>query len=118
MLSARLIQTIQDHAEDLTREMLKDLASNLGDKSDAGVEATYSGLGGIRAAEGVPLGEVVYALILIKEHLRGYIRRAGLVDSAVQLYLEEELNLMIGRFFDKALYYTVKGYEGARHSRV
>jgi hypothetical protein len=142
MLSARLIQMIQDHAEDLTRELLQDLASNprtpayhklaqdelhqrvydvyhnlgrwLGDKSDESVEARYSGVGRTRAAEGVPLSEVVYALILIKEHLRGYIRRAGLVDSAVQLYTEEELQLMIGHFFDKALYYTVKGFEEAR----
>ncbi len=142
MLSARLIQMIQDHAEDLTRELLQDLASNartpayhklaqdelhqrvydvyhnlgrwLGDKSDESVEARYSGLGRTRASEKVPLSEVIYALILIKEHLRGYIRRAGLVGSAVELYAEEELQLMIGHFFDKALYYTVKGYEGAR----
>ena len=35
------------------------------------------------------------------------------MDSAVELYQEEELNLMIGHFFDKVLYYTVRGYETA-----
>ena len=50
----------------------------------------------------MPLSEVVYALALTKDHLREYIRAVGLVDSAVELYLEEELHLSIGHFFDKA----------------
>ncbi len=141
MLSAHLIRMIERNAEDLTREVLKDLGSNartpayhklsqdelhrrvydvyhnlgrwLGDKSDTLVETTYGSLGQTRRREGIALSEVVYALILVKEHLRSYIRRAGSVDSAVELYQEEEINLMIGHFFDKALYYAVKGYEGA-----
>jgi hypothetical protein len=50
----------------------------------------------------------------VKEHLRSYIRRAAAADSAVELHQEAELNLMIGHFFDKALYFTVRGYEEAR----
>jgi hypothetical protein len=139
LLSARLIRVIEEHAEELTRGVLKDLASNpltpeyhrlppeelhrrvydvyhnlgrwLGDKTEEHIAATYGGLGRTRCAEGVPLSEVVYALVLIKDHLREYIRAVGLVDSAVELYLEEELHLSIGHFFDRALYHTVKGYE-------
>jgi hypothetical protein len=36
------------------------------------------------------------------------------LGSAVQLYQQEELVLMISRFFDKAIYHVVKGYESAR----
>lgn len=139
MLSAHLIRMIENHAEDLTRELLNDLGNNqrtpcfhgltreelhkkvydfyhnlgrwLGEKSDAHVEAAYSELGRTRHAEGIPLSEILYAVILIKEHLRNYIRRSAAVDSAVELYQEAELNLMIGHFFDKALYYTCRGYE-------
>lgn len=141
MLSARLVRMIQDHAEDLTREVLRDLQSNprtlayhtlapdelrrrvydvyhnfgrwLGDKTEAPVEATYGALGRTRRAEGVPLSEVVYALILVKEHLRSYVLSAGIVGSAVDLYQEEELSLLTERFFDRAVYYAVKGYEMA-----
>jgi len=60
----------------------------------------------------------VYTLVLIKDHLRGYIRAVGLVDSAVELYLEEELHLQIGNFFDNAMYQTVKGYEAAATSHA
>ena len=142
MLSAWLIRMIENHAEDLTREVLNDLRSNprtpslhrpssdqlhrrfydlyhnlgrwLGDQSDAVVGSAYAPMGRARQGEGVPLSEVIYATILVKEHLRSYIRRAAAVDSAVELYQEAELNLMIGHFFDKALYYTVKGYEEAQ----
>jgi hypothetical protein len=146
VLSARLIRVIEEHAEELTRGVLSDLASNprtpayhklppdelhrrvydvyhnlgrwLSDKTEEHLETTYGGLGRKRCAEGVPLSEVVYALVLTKEHLREYIRAVGLVDSAVELYLEEELHLMIGHFFDKAVYQTVKGYEGETTSRA
>ena len=146
MLSARLIKLIEDHAEDLTREVLRDLAGNartpsynslpademhrrvydvyhnlgrwLGDKTEEHLESTFGGLGRRRHAEGVPLSEVVYTLVLIKDHLRGYIRAVGLVDSAVELYLEEELHLQIGNFFDNAVYHMVKGYEAAATSHA
>jgi hypothetical protein len=146
VLSARLIRVIEDHAEELTRGVLRDLASNprttayhrlppdelhrrvydvyrnlgrwLGDKTEEHVESTYGGLGRRRFGEGVPLSEVVYALILTKEHLREYIRAVGLVDSAVDLYLEEELHLLIGHFFDNALYHTVRGYEAEARLRA
>jgi hypothetical protein len=39
-----------------------------------------------REAEGIPLDEVVCALMLTKYHLRDYIRSAGLIDSAEDLY--------------------------------
>lgn len=139
MLSIRLIRTIEDHAEELTRGVLRDLGGNprtpayhhlseselhrriydvyrnlgswLGDKTEDRVEATYASLGRTRRAEGVPLSEVVYALVLTKDHLGDYIRSAGLVESAVELYQEEELTLLVGHFFDRAIYYTVRGYE-------
>jgi hypothetical protein len=141
VLSARLIRLIEEHAEQLTSGALADLASNprtktfarlggeelhrrvydvyhnlgrwIGDKTEEQLEATYGGLGRARYKEGIPLSEVVYVLVLVKDHLRKYIRAVGLVDSTVELYLEEELHLSIGHFFDKALYYTVKGYEEA-----
>jgi len=146
VLSARLIKLIEEHAEDLTREVLRDLAGNaripsynslpadelhrrvydvyhnlgrwLGDKTEEHLESTFGGLGRRRHAEGVPLSEAVYALVMIKDHLRGYIRAVGLVDSTVELYLEEELHLQIGSFFDNAVYHMVKGYEAAATSHA
>lgn len=139
MLSARLVRMIEDHADQLTRAVVDDLQTNprtpayhhlsrdelhervydvyrhlgewLGHKTDEPIEASYSVLGKKRSAEGIRLSEVVYALVLTKYHLRDYIRSSGVVDSAVSLYQEQELHRLVGHFFDKAIYYTVKGYE-------
>jgi hypothetical protein len=139
MLSARLVHLIEDHAEELFRGLLDDLQSNprtpayhrldreelrtrlydvyrnlgrwLTDTTESHVESVYGDLGRRRRAEGIPLSEVVLALLLAKYHLRDYIRTCGLMDSAVELYQEQELQRLVGRFFDRAVYHTVRGYE-------
>jgi hypothetical protein len=139
MLSARLVRMIEDHAEQLTQGLVRhlkthnqtphyhdlpdeelhhrvyDVYRNLGEwlsyKPSDAVEATYTALGKRRSAESVPLREVVSALILTKHHLRDYVRYAGLLDSAVELYQEQELHHLVELFFDRAIYYAVCGYE-------
>jgi hypothetical protein len=34
-----------------------------------------------------------------------------MIDSAVDLHGDRELHRLVGRFFDKAVYYTVSGFE-------
>ncbi len=146
MLSARLVRMIEDHAEQLTRAVVHDLQSNprtaayhklsrdelhhrvyqvyrnlglwLGHEADDAIEASYGELGEKRLVEGIPVSEVVYALILTKYHMRDYIRSSGLIDSAVGLYQEQELHRLVGQFFDKAIYYTAKGYERAARAQT
>ena len=141
MLSDRLVRMIELHADELTGALVKELQSNrrtasyhqlsweaihsrtydvyknlglwLNSKAEGDIEAAYTSLGKRRAAEGVPLSEVVFALTLTKYHLRDYIRAAGLVDSAVDLYQEQELHRVLDHFFDRAIYYTVRAYEQA-----
>lgn len=142
MLAARLVRMIEDHAEELTRGVLHELQTNprtpayhtlsreelhkrahdvyshlgqwLDHKTEERIAKSYEELGRVRCREGVLLSEVAFALVLTKHHLRGYIRSSGLAGSALDLYQEEELNLLIDNFFDKAIYYTVKGYEETR----
>ena len=146
MLSVRLVHTIENHAEELTRGVLEDLQTNprtlgyrrfpreelhhrvytvyrhlgqwLEHTAEDRIEAAYGELGRQRCAEETPLSEVVYALLLTKYHLRDYIRSHGLVDSAVEIYQEQELHRLVGRFFDRAIYHAVRGYEHeAAHRR-
>ena len=150
MLSARLIQLIETHSEALTREALQDIATNprtpsfriipraelesrtdglyrnlgawIGDPRDDAVRAEYEEWGRRRFRQGIPLSQIIYALILIKHHLRRYIRDHGLVEFSgdpvlpgeflpVHLYGVQELNYTVGEFFDRALYYLARGYE-------
>lgn len=129
---------IEDHAEQITTALLNDLKTNprtptynelsrgelhrrffdiyhhldrwLIDESETSIEESCTRLGKTRLAEDVPLVEVVYALILAKYHLREFINASALLDSAIELYQEKELQKLIGQYFDKAVYYTVQGY--------
>ncbi len=130
---------IEDHAEELFRSLIDDLQSNprtpsyhrlnrdelrtrlydvyrhmgkwLTDATENHVEVAYGELGRKRCKESFPLNEVVCGLTLCKYHLRDFIRARGLTDSAIDLYQEQDLQRLIGRFFDRAVYYTVRGYE-------
>jgi len=139
MLSGRLVQMIENHAEQLTRGLIDDLLSNhhtphyhhltrdelhhriydvyrnlgrwLSDETESAIESSYTQLGKKRLVEGIPVNEIVYSLGLIKQHLLDYIHTSGMIDSAVDLYGDRELQRLVGRFFDKAVFYTVRAFE-------
>ncbi|MGD0221200.1 MAG: hypothetical protein ABSF71_02585 [Terriglobia bacterium] len=139
MLAVRLIQMIEDHAEALTEGLIKDLRNNprtphyhhltfaeihyrtysvyrnlsrwVSERNEELIAANYADLAIHRYKEGVPLEEIVFALISTKNHLYAYIQSSGLMDSAMELHQERELRRLIGNFFDKAYFYTVSAYE-------
>ncbi len=72
--------------------------------------------------QGVPLSELVYALILVKYHLRRYVRTHGLVEFSgdpavageflpIHLHGIQEFNYMVDEFLGRAPYLAF-GYEG------
>jgi hypothetical protein len=150
MLGARLMQFIETHAPALTADVVRDLRTNertpsfarvapaalenrvaalcwnlgkwIGNPDDDVVRDEYEAMGRERFREGVRVSELVYALLLTKQHLRAYIRDYGLVDFAgdrvvpdellpIELHSIQELNYRVGKFFDRALYHLTRGYE-------
>jgi hypothetical protein len=150
MLSARFVQLIETHARSLAEEVVEDLFTNehthsharipreefgerifafyqnlgnwIGEPKDDAIRAEYEEWGRIRCRQEIPLSEIVYSLIVIKKHLRRYIREYGPVVYSgdrvtpgelvpVELYSIQELNYVVGDFFDRALYYLTRGYE-------
>jgi hypothetical protein len=88
------------------------------------IRQEYEGWGRTRFRQGIPLSEIVYVLMLTKKYLQKFIREHGLVEFSgdrvtpdelvpVELYAIQELNYLIGNFFDQALYHLVRGYEAA-----
>lgn len=88
------------------------------------IRQEYEDWGRARFRQGIPFSEIVYVLMLTKKHLRKFIREHGLVDFSgdrvtpdelvpVELYAIQELNYLVGEFFDRALYHLVRGYEMA-----
>jgi hypothetical protein len=151
MISAKLIELIEIHAGGLTQEVARDLHNNprtrgfrgvpaedlerrifeilhhlgnwIGEPTGAKVEGEFAGWGRRRFDQRIPLSEIVYAIIVLKQHLRRYIHDNGLVDAAfpraeseyilpMHLHSLQELNVRVGQFFDEALYHLACGYEG------
>src|SRR4249920_1786757 len=150
MISAKVIAMIESHAGRLTRDAAQDLATNertpgfakvsreelekrvfqlfhhlgnwIGDPKSEEVEAEFFDWGRRRFDQGIPLSEIVYAIIILKQHLRRYIRDNGVVDATfpridgdyvlpMHLHSLQDLNVRVGEFFDEALYYLARGYE-------
>ena len=129
MLTSRLIHLAATHAAALTQAVVKDFSlhravppdletrvfatyRNLGtwidDLNDDAVRAEYGRWGARRFRQGVPLAEAAYALILVKHHLRRFVRTRGLAEFSA--------DDAVGEFFDRAMYYLTRGYaeEAAR----
>lgn len=99
-----------------TREIYRNLSDWLLDKTEAQVERRYTELGAARAQQGVAYSHFVWAIISTKEHVRAFVQREGLSDSAMELHGELELLLLLGHFFDLVLYYAAVGYENELNS--
>jgi hypothetical protein len=100
----------------------QNLGTWIGDPKDDAIRAEYEKWGGIRCRQGIPVSEIAYSLIIRKKHLRRCIRDYGFVGSSgerfasggplpLALYNIQELNYVVGDFFDRALYYILRGYE-------
>lgn len=139
MLSGRLIRIIESRAEELARGVVKNLQSSpqtcsyhglspddlhhrvfevyhdlgrwLLTNTDHTIRGRYGELGAQRFNEGIPIAEVLWALILTRDYLRDYVRASVLVDSTLELYRQQEFHRLIGRFFDRAVCYAAEGYE-------
>ena len=142
MLAMRLVRLIESHSEQLardlsekvwnsprcsdlrkvpaielearTREIYRNLSDWLMGKTEADVERRYTELGATRAQQGVAYSHFVWAITATREHMRDFVQREGLSDSAMELHGELELMHLLGQFFDRALYYAAVGYERER----
>lgn len=141
MLSARLIQLIEDHSDQIIQRILvevrtdellpryrelpdselisrfENVCRNLGHwlatSEELVVAQGYEKLGEERFNEQIPLHEVVHAAHVVKNLLTGYARDNAFEQTPVELYAEAELERLINRFFDRIVFHIVRGYEKA-----
>ena len=150
VIAAKLVELIEIHASSLTTDIAQDLFTNertpgfravrpqelehrivqllnrlgnwIGDPRSEKTRTEFSDWGRRRFDQGIPLSELIYAVIIIKQHLRRYISDNGLVDAAfprmegdyvLPLHLQSlhDLHVLVGQFFDEALYHLAIGYE-------
>ncbi len=96
--------------EHALHEIYRNLGEWLQRKTELDVHERYASLGRRRAEQGIPLPQVIWALIISKEHLWTFLQREALADTAVQLVSELSFILALEQFFDRAMYFTIAGY--------
>lgn len=91
-----------------------EIYSNLSDwlltKTESDIELRYTEIGARRARQGIGLAQLVWAILMSKEHLWAFLQREGFVTGPVELFGELELLQLLDQFFDRAMYYAVVGY--------
>jgi hypothetical protein len=143
MLQDKFIAIIENHAELITLNWIKEVKTNpltksYRDISDEDLHSRvysiyqnlsrylihsenvfreiaehYLRLGRARAHEGVKLSEVIYASTLSRVELLNYIRSQGIINDAVDMWRALEFFQRITSFFDKVVYFIASGYESA-----
>jgi hypothetical protein len=140
-VTKRLIELIEHHADDLTKNWIREVKKDPGtptyakyrdenelyqrafrvfnqigkwiakDASKDEIQKYWTDLGRQRRKEGFPLSEIVQSLFLIRRHLWQKVESEGLLDTAYDLYQAMELHNQVTMFFDRAVYHAACGYE-------
>ena len=150
MVAERLVELIEIQADRLAADVAHDLMTNtrttgfrnvnrteleerlfhllhhlgdwISDRRSEKVQVEFADWGRRRFDQGIPISQIVFAIVVLKQHLRRYIREHGLVEASfprtngdyvlpMHLHSLQELNAQVGLFFDEALYHLALGYE-------
>ena len=140
MMIGRLVALIEDHADELTARMVRLVRENpntsgydrfddeelggrarlvyanlgqwLSEASEDRVEKEYFHIGSVRYDEDVPLSHVVMALQLTRKNLWQFVDSQGW-ENIFDLRQQLDLEILVVRFFDKAIHHAVRGFEAA-----
>ncbi|HLH08641.1 MAG TPA: hypothetical protein VKW78_15490 [Terriglobales bacterium] len=96
---------------ELGLQVYENLSEWLLTKTSSDIELRYKELGNRRAQQGIPLSQLIWALLLSKEELWALLQRERFADRILELYGEREFARMLDNFFDQALYFATRGYE-------
>jgi hypothetical protein len=94
-------------------ETYRDLTSWLGSETDSSIKDRYIALGILRAGQGIPFSNMYWAVCIAQDHLWEYIQEECLIDEPVEFWGGVMLLRSLTRFFERATYYTLVGYEEA-----
>ncbi len=142
MLAYRLVRLIETHSERLAegllvklqhcekckqfqrvpgeefRQRAYEIYHHLGEwllgKREEDIARRYMEIGQRRQAQGVPLSQLVYAIVLVRDHLWEYLKHEAGAEKPVEVFGELELLQLLEQFFDRAIYWAAVGYEQAQ----
>jgi hypothetical protein len=144
MLGMRFVRLIETHSQTLTLGLVehirtsdrtsdfrkisaeelqlavKDVYRNLGEwllqKTEGDIAHRFLAIGARRASQGIRLHQLVWALILSRDHLFHFLQREAFADNLFELHGELELHQLLNQFFDRALYHAIVGFNETNHT--
>jgi len=93
------------------REMYRNLTDWLLNNTESISEDRYVNLGMRRAGQGVPFGELFWAVCATREYFWEYMERETLLDEPADFWGGIQLLHPLDRFFDRALNFVIIGYQ-------
>jgi hypothetical protein len=141
MFGLKLVRVIERHSEELALELARQVRGSertcdfkkipseelhlaaldvyrhleewLLQKREEDIEKRFRTIAASRAARGVRLPQLVWALIISRNNLWCFLQRDCFNDNILQVIGELEVERMLNQFFDRAVYYSILGYEEA-----
>lgn len=99
-----------DELGDRARLVYANLGKWLEEGSEGQVEEEYARLGQVRCQERIPLSQVIWGLLLTRRNLWEFVESQGWKTKS-DLQRSLDLELLVVRFFDRAILHTTNGYE-------
>ena len=90
----------------------------LANESDSSLQDRYIAFGLRRANQEVPFSQVFWAVCIASEHLWDYMQQECLLEEPVEFWCGVMLLHSLKQFFDRALYFTLLGYQKAGKDTV
>jgi len=146
ILAHRFVRLIETHAESLAEALEAKIASSercadyrhvssdelktlvagiyghLGEwlvtKTEEDIERRYTMIGTRRAEQCVPVSQLLWCIVLVKENLWDFLKTTDDLQSTAQIFGQLELTQMVDQFFDRAMYFAVRGHERVREARL
>jgi hypothetical protein len=123
-LASRLMESVRKDPElaeyqmvpegelkDRVYEIYRHLGNWLLGKDTREIQRRYLIIGGRRAAQGVPLSQLIRAINLTRDNLWTFLKKDTLIDRPIEIFGELELLQLLDQFFEQAVYYAALGYE-------
>jgi len=102
-----------DELKRRVHEIYLHLGEWLLDRSEADIQKRYTEIGARRLQQGVPLSQLIWAILLTKDTLWDFILDESVPDRPVEIFGKQELLQLLDHFFDRAIHAAAVGYERA-----
>jgi hypothetical protein len=104
----------RDEALDMALKVLKRLSDWLKPGVRAGTRDAFMRFGGQCYYKGFKMDEVLQVLTLLKRHIWLHLLEEGIMTTNIEVYQALDVNNKVVLFFDRAIYFSLIGFQQAR----